>query len=347
MSVLVLQLTDAGLAAVQGASGTDLTVISHLGLSDQTFVAAPTLTALPGEFKRLEIQSGTAAAPNMAHLTAYDTSADVWNATGFGLFLEDGTLFGTFSAVETVLSKAGLAFALIAFDIAFTADFASNIAFGNALFVYPPATSTTRGVAEIATQEEVDAGTDDQRFVTPRKLKTLLTASLEALSNTINGTIDALRNSTDTAINALKAISITGAGLASGGGALTASRTITVAEASAAEVAAGTSASTVITPRRLGPISISLAQNGYFRFFGLQIVWGRFTASPNGSTPVTFPIAFSNACFSVVASGVVAGGADSQDNPPAVVTSTITAIGFSVFSADDTSSSTSYIALGY
>lgn len=33
------------------------------------------------------------------------------------------------------------------------------------------ATETVAGVAEIATQAEVDAGTDDQRFVTPAKLK--------------------------------------------------------------------------------------------------------------------------------------------------------------------------------
>jgi hypothetical protein len=34
----------------------------------------------------------------------------------------------------------------------------------------PPATETTAGIAEIATQAETDAGTDDQRIVTPLKL---------------------------------------------------------------------------------------------------------------------------------------------------------------------------------
>ena len=38
--------------------------------------------------------------------------------------------------------------------------------------VAPAATETTSGVAEIATQAEVDAGTDDQRIVTPLKLAT-------------------------------------------------------------------------------------------------------------------------------------------------------------------------------
>lgn len=36
----------------------------------------------------------------------------------------------------------------------------------------PSATESTAGIAEIATQGEVDAGTDDQRFVTPLKLAT-------------------------------------------------------------------------------------------------------------------------------------------------------------------------------
>lgn len=40
------------------------------------------------------------------------------------------------------------------------------------------ATETRTGLAEIATQAEVNAGTDDQRFVTPLKLKTYLDASV-------------------------------------------------------------------------------------------------------------------------------------------------------------------------
>lgn len=42
-------------------------------------------------------------------------------------------------------------------------------AFGTAV---PAATETVSGIAEIATQAEVDAGVDDQRFITPLKLKT-------------------------------------------------------------------------------------------------------------------------------------------------------------------------------
>ena len=94
------------------------------------------------------------------------------------------------------MSKVGLAFALLAFDIAFEADFAASIAYGNAVFAYPAATEEIPGVAEIATQGEVDTGTDDQRFVTPKKLK----ARLQAILNAITGEATA-RSTADAALS--------------------------------------------------------------------------------------------------------------------------------------------------
>lgn len=167
MAALALKLTDAGLAAVQGASGSDPVTISHLGLTATSFDYAPTLTALPGEFKRLDVASGVAAAPNMTHLTAYDTSADVWSITGFGLIMDDGVLFAVYTSPTVFMNKAALAFGLMAFDIAFESDLASNIAYGNAVFAYPPSTEEMRGVIEMATVVEAAAGDDDLRALTP------------------------------------------------------------------------------------------------------------------------------------------------------------------------------------
>ncbi len=171
MMALVLSLTNAGLAAVQSASGSDPVVIAELGLTATPFTAAPTLVALPGEFKRIAAVAGTAAAPNVTHMSAYDTSADVWNATGLGLWLADGTLFAVYSAPTTIVNKAGPAFALIAFDIAWSGDLAGSIAFGDPIFTNPPATEEMRGLIEIADEDEADAGTDDQRALTPAKAK--------------------------------------------------------------------------------------------------------------------------------------------------------------------------------
>lgn len=402
MAALSIKLTNAGLAAVQAASGSSPTVIAEVGLSATPFDYAPTLTALPGEFKRVGAISGVAAAPNVTHMIVYDTSPDAWSTSSFGLYLSDGTLFAVYAGSEPVMNKAGVAFGMLVCDIAFEANLAANIAFGDAVFTYPPATETTRGVAELATQDEVDTGTDGQRMVTPATLAARLLALLSPITTAIGsitaalptfalkatnitgsglvtggGDLSANRTLTVTeasaveidagtaadkavtprrlrtvldnigsAMDALRGRTITGGGLVSGGGDLSASRVLTVTEASAEDITAGTAADKVVTPRRLGPIAMQLAQNGFIRFFGFQIVWGRFSADPNKTTPVVFTTGFQTACFSVVCSGVTPGGADSQDNPPAVITSTITKDGFSVFSADDSADGTCYIAVG-
>lgn len=332
-AALALQLTNAGLAAVQATAGTSTTVIATLGLTATAFTAAPTLTALPGQFKQLDIAGGEAASDSIIHLTAYDQSGDVWDATGFGLFLADGTLFAAYSAEEAILSKAGLAFALLAFDVVLSADLVEELSFGDPDFNWPPATEVTRGVVRLATQDETEIGLDDQTAVTPLKLADRLSA---------------LWNSVTTALSsyALKAVSITGNGLVIGGGDLSQDRTLTVTEATEVQITEGSSADTVVTPRRLGPLEVLLAQNGYFRFFGLQICWGRFTALANANTSVTFARAFDNACFSVVASGS-GTSTSAQDNWPATDVSTITTDDFEVFSANNQNISTCYIALGY
>lgn len=168
---IYLSLTDAGLAAVQGASGSDPVTIAELGLTATPFTVAPTLTALPGEFKRIAAISGIAAAANVTHMTAYDTSGDVWNATGLGLWLADGTLFAVYSAGSTIINKAERAFALIAFDIAFNADLAGSIAFGDPLFTNPPATTEMRGLVELTTNAEAIIGTDLLRALTAAAAK--------------------------------------------------------------------------------------------------------------------------------------------------------------------------------
>lgn len=75
--------------------------------------------------------------------------------------------------------------------------------------------------------------------------------------------------------------------------------------------------------------------------------WGRITAAANGTSTITFPQAFTtSASISVTGSGVDAGGGTSaQDNPPGISAySTTTA---SVFSADDTSCTFHWQAMGY
>lgn len=285
---LILQLTEAGAAAVQGVSGSDQVVISNLGLTATPFDAAPTIIALPGEFKRLPVTSGMAAAPNVAHLTVYDTSADVWTATGFGLFASDGTLIATYSQAQPVLYKASLAFALLAFDIRFAGDFGASIDFGNAIFTWPPATETTRGVAKIATQERVNAAADDgddaETFVTPRTLRGKMAGR-----------------------------AVAGAGLVTGGGTLDADRTLTVAPASAAELRAASSTDKAVTPAAFGGLPRQRGAIAYEVFPGGTLVQrGLARAAYNGQQVVTigFPIAFANTDYDLQLTTVIPGGGD-------------------------------------
>lgn len=386
MATLSIKLTNAGLAAVQAASGSSATVVAGVGLSATPFDFAPTLTALPGEFKRLDAVSGVSAAPNVTHLTVYDTSTDVWSATSFGLFLSDGTLLAVYAGSEPVMNKAGVAFGMLACDIAFEADLAANIAFGDAVFFYPPATLTMRGVARIASQTRVDAAADGEddadTIVTPKTLRARLLAILTGRTITgaglvtgggdlsVNRTltvteasaaeIDAgtsastvitprrLRTVLDnigSAMDALRGRTVTGGGLVTGGGDLSANRVLTVTEAAAEDITAGTAADKVVTPRRLGPIAMTLEQNGFIRFFGFQIVWGRTSANGNALTPVNFPEPFANQCFAV-AGGGSSDGADAKDNWPQVRTSSISRLGFSFQAASDDPVACSYIAVG-
>lgn len=191
--MLTLQLTDAGLDAIVAAEagGTDQVNIAEVGLTSTAFDQAPTLTSLPGEFKRLTMLAGEPVAANVIHMTAYDNSADVYSITGIGIYDDAGTLLATYTGAAPVLSKAALAFGLIAFDIAFTADYAASIAFAANTFTYPPATETVKGVARLATQARVDDpadGADDaETIVTPKTLRQRLADFWTATTALVNG----------------------------------------------------------------------------------------------------------------------------------------------------------------
>ena len=171
-----LLITRAGLDALVNAeaSETEMIKIISVGLSEQNFTMAPTIDALPGEFKRITAVSGTTISQSMIHMTAQDVSTDIYDLRGIGLFLEDGTLFAVYSQPTPIFRKVSIASFMIALDIAFANGGASEIVFGDATFLMPPATELMKGVARIATLSEVAAGENDDRIVTPAKLATRL-----------------------------------------------------------------------------------------------------------------------------------------------------------------------------
>jgi hypothetical protein len=234
MSKLALTITQAGHArftAAQVDDDIDLS-ISAVGLTNTVFVAAPTLTALPGEFGRVSTISGEAVGDNVVHMIVRDSEPNAYQVRGFGLFLADGTLFASYAQAEPLFEKSALSDMHLAIDIAFPTGNVEQLTFGDTNFLNPPATTARRGVAELATQEEVDAGADPERIVTPKTLAQRFAFFFGRKIST--------------------------AGLATGGGDLTADRTITVPAASAAEADAGTLATKALTPASIANVLASI-----------------------------------------------------------------------------------------
>jgi hypothetical protein len=373
MAALSMMITDAGLDAIVAAEagGTDAITITQIGLTAAPFVMAPTIDALPGEFKRLDAVSGQVVSANVIHVTAYDPSTDIYDVTGIGIYTDAGVLLAIYSAaVDPVLSKAALATGLIMFDIAFANDLGALIEFGEALFLNPPASEAVKGVAEIADNAEADAGLDDTRIMTPKKVKRVLTALATVLTNAqvafetaitvaqnafqlgINNTLAAYQAAVNASIAAIQGRTITGSGLITGGGDLTANRVLSLLAASQAETRTGTSNAVALTPASLGPMIKSMGSNGYVTIPGADpansvlVQWGQFTAGPNSSTAVTFPTSFTGAAYSVVADGTSDTSNDAQDNYPAVRRETITSSGFQVHNANANADGCCFVAIG-
>jgi microcystin-dependent protein len=184
MDPLGLTITNAGLAAFTSAqlSGDINLLIAHVALTDTAFIVAPTLTALPGEFRRLATFSGAAVGPDTVHLMVRDAEPVTYGVRGFGLFLPDGTLFAVYGQADRLVEKAIGSVTLLALDLRFPPEQVATIVFGDTNFLDPPATEQIAGVAAIATQAQVDGGSDDTRFVTPKKLASRIGALTTALT---------------------------------------------------------------------------------------------------------------------------------------------------------------------
>lgn len=352
----LLTLTAAGLDALVDAQNgvTTAIEITQLGVSAQDVVISPTLTALPGEFKRMSAISGLSVSETVIHMNALDSSDESYDVQSIALYLADGTLFAAYSHSQQIFMKTSIASFLFSVDVAFGEAVSANITFGEADFVFPPASETIKGVAQLATQAEVDAGADAQRIVVPatlhHKLSGLLTPITQSIASEAS-TRGAADTSLDAALNTIIARTITGAGLAVGGGSLAANRLITVLAASAAQIIAGTESGAAITPAGLGPMIKSLAQNGYCTVpcadpaNTLLIQWGRFSAAQKTTTSVSFPITFGS-CFSALASGTTQTSTSAQDMGATIRSNSITNSGFIAFSAAGVTEAMCYIAIG-
>lgn len=166
----LIYITDAGRAALValGNTGTTARQVTQIGLSTAAFTFKPDMTALPNELKRITTFGGDTVAKDTIHLVIQDDSADQYKLYGFGLYLDNGVLFGVYVQNTPILEKAPASMLLLATDTEFTSIDVAKLTFGPTSFLNPPATTERKGVVELATQAEVDAGADNTRAITPK-----------------------------------------------------------------------------------------------------------------------------------------------------------------------------------
>lgn len=168
-----LKITDAGFAKLVNPpnTGTNAVLITQIGLTSTAFVPSAGLTALPGEIKRVATFGGQAVGDDTVHVTIRDDSATSYTLRGFGLYLADGTLFASYGQADPIMEKSAASMLLLATDTRFSGIDTTQIQFGDAGFLYPPATTEVVGVVELATSTEAEDATDTQRVVTPRGMR--------------------------------------------------------------------------------------------------------------------------------------------------------------------------------
>jgi len=176
MTALVLQITDAGRAAMVDpvGGGTRAVTIAQAGFTADEFVPAPTLEVLPGEFKRIATVSGQAVSADTVHLTMRDDTTEAYSVRGFALYLADGTLFAVYGQPAVILDKAPYATFLLAFDWTLAASDAGAIQFGDTTFLNPPASADVPGVVALATIAEALAGQVATKAITPAVMAQVL-----------------------------------------------------------------------------------------------------------------------------------------------------------------------------
>jgi hypothetical protein len=179
---LTLTVTSAGRAALVNAdnNGTAPVLIAKVGLTATAVTPHPTDTVLPGEHKRIATLSGGVVADDTIHVIVRDESSDVYTVRSVGLYLADDTLFGIYGQAEVLLEKSAKALLLLPIDVKFEDIAAATISFGDANFLNPPATTTTQGVVELATEAEAETGVDTVRAVTPKGMKAAVTSWLNS-----------------------------------------------------------------------------------------------------------------------------------------------------------------------
>lgn len=191
-------ITSAGLAALVNAenNGTLPVKITKFGLGTGNYTPSADQTALQSKFKEITALSGGDVGDNTIHVTMSDTSSDAYTVNEVGVYLEDGTLFAVSSQpTGAILQKAAGSQGLLSVDLVISGGTSGITVDGDTNFFNPPATTQVAGVVKLASLDEIKAGTNSTKAVTPSGVfnfvKTYVTEAIEALKTLLRKEIAA------------------------------------------------------------------------------------------------------------------------------------------------------------
>ena len=167
-------ITTAGLAAAIDAGNRGLSLeLATLVVGSGRYAAAADRTAIQTELARVSLAAGAVSGSQIS-LTALIT-AGAWTAYEVGVLDSTGTLFAVASSVApaaALLTKTANVNLSVSVTLLLTGVPSGVVTVSPDIRVtVDNATETQRGIIEIADNPEIDAGTDDERAVTPAKLE--------------------------------------------------------------------------------------------------------------------------------------------------------------------------------
>lgn len=180
-------LTDIGVRKLDSGQ---MIVIKQMALGDgngELIVPNPAQTGLTNEFGRQSVQEGNTFESWLNVIAYVDSRFAGETIREFGLYDEDGDMIVYSSYPETQVPPVIDATQYIQIEIECYLEFhnASSVTIA-VTPIYPQATVLERGIAKIASQNEVDVGLDDEKIVTPKKLKSIQDKITEIAENNVS-----------------------------------------------------------------------------------------------------------------------------------------------------------------
>lgn len=170
-------ITDVGISEINNAeqAGTAKVWLKNIGLGATYYPASKTNLAMGSRFKTITAGFGGKINGNSMQITMTDDSDDEYDLHEIGIYTESGKLFALYSQETPIISKTKSSVAMLAFNFFLSNVNPEYIELSPPVFdVSESATETREGIAEIATVAEAKAGTDDTRFITPKKLDAVI-----------------------------------------------------------------------------------------------------------------------------------------------------------------------------